>query len=407
MPQIHVIGLGMAETPLPFDIIQRISSADVVACAPRLCACLDDIALPRIHVGSPLSQVGQALRRALDEGKTVAFLASGDPLFFGIGSWLLSQFTQEELVFYPGITSIQAACSRIKRSAHNVPVVSLHGRDALHTLFATLSAARVVAAYTDPANSPDSIAKAVLERGGDHFSMWVCQDMGSESETIECVRLPEAVGRTFSALNVVLLERDSPVELPLHLGMPDETYAATGHPFTKWPVRSAILASLALLPNHIFWDLGASIGTVSLEASILAHKGRVYAVERHEERVRVLREFIHKTGALHIESIKSDIEAALDFLPTPDRVFMGGGVGLTPSMIPAVFNRLARGGRITVACVLLGSLGAVLDMFDQLTVEVSVTEIQSAVSEPLGQDRRLVGRNPVFLVSAQKKSEFS
>ncbi|WP_027185982.1 precorrin-6y C5,15-methyltransferase (decarboxylating) subunit CbiE [Desulfovibrio inopinatus] len=403
MPSLHVIGLGMAETSLSASLAEVVASADVVACAPRLCSCLGKIHVPVIPIGSPLSDVQQAVRQALDEGKTVALLTSGDPLFYGIGNWLLSHFDTSELVFHPAVTAIHAACARIKRPAHDLPVVSLHGRAALPKLFATLARSMAVAVYTDPVNTPNRIAEGVFQRGGDHYSMWVCQDMGAPTETVEHLRLPEAAMRSFSPLNVVVLERDAPPDMALHLGMPDELFVPYGHPFTKWPVRAAVLASLSIAPKHTVWDLGASIGTVSLEASVLAHNGCVCAVERLSERVEVMRDLIRKSGALHIETVVSDVVTAIDALPDPDRIFVGGGAGTQFDVIETALARLPCGGRMTVACVLLGSLSTVLDGFRRKGIQTTVTEIQAAVSEPLGQDRRLVSRNPVFLVTAEKE----
>ena len=59
----------------------------------------------------------------------VILLSRGDPLWFGIGRILLNSFSKEELLFYPGKTSLQLAFSRLKKSWQDVKAVSIHGRE--------------------------------------------------------------------------------------------------------------------------------------------------------------------------------------------------------------------------------------------------------------------------------------
>ena len=62
------------------------------------------------------------------EGKRVVVLASGDPLYFGIGSYLARNMGAENVRIYPNITSVAAAFARLGEPWQDVPLVSLHGR---------------------------------------------------------------------------------------------------------------------------------------------------------------------------------------------------------------------------------------------------------------------------------------
>ena len=59
----------------------------------------------------------------------VIIISRGDPLWYGIGRILINNFSEEELLFYPGKTSLQLAFSRLKKSWQDIQAVSIHGRE--------------------------------------------------------------------------------------------------------------------------------------------------------------------------------------------------------------------------------------------------------------------------------------
>ncbi len=52
--------------------------------------------------------------------KDVILVSRGDPLWYGIGRILINNFSREELIFYPGNTSLQLVFSKLKRSWQNI-----------------------------------------------------------------------------------------------------------------------------------------------------------------------------------------------------------------------------------------------------------------------------------------------
>src|SRR5262249_38300751 len=139
--------------------------------------------------------------------KTVV-LASGDPLYFGIGRTLLTVFAKEELLFLPHLSSVQLAFARLKEPWHDACVVSLHGRP-LHTLLPALQRGEPrLAILTHTENDPAAIARLLCETDcAEQYVLWVCEDLGGASE-----RLTQASPRhwhelRFSPLNVVVLLR--------------------------------------------------------------------------------------------------------------------------------------------------------------------------------------------------------
>ena len=94
---------------------------------------------------------------------------------------------------------------------------------------------------------------------------------------------------------------------------------------------------------------------------------------------------------------------ALDGLPDPDAVFIGGGLGgaRNPNgrILPeAVAARLKPGGRMVAAAALLSTLNTLLDFARERGLRHSVMQIQAAESAPLAGSLTLKPLNPVFLI---------
>jgi len=263
-----------------------------------------------------------------------------------------------------------------------------------------------VCVLTDGVNTPDRIARHLLDRGVDWFRAHVFEDMGTVEEQAHDLSLAACAALDFGPCCTVLLVPQGEVRGP-RTGMPDTFFAAEAGLLTKWPVRAVALAALRVNPADTVWDVGAGSGAMSVECAAVASRGSIWAVERDAARVVCVEENRRRMGAANIEVVHGDAPACLTSLPTPDRVFMGGGLGgisadASCPVLHTVCERLAPGGRVVVACVLLGSLERALGVFRNLGWPAEVVCVQASVSSPLAGDMRLAAFNPVHLVSAAR-----
>jgi len=380
-------------------IVQR---AQVLAGGARLLERFPKHPGRRIVLASPLATALDAVVQAHADGLSVVVLADGDPLFYGIGKRLLELFGPEALRFHPGVTAVQAAAARIGRCLQDTPVVSLHGRSDIGPLLAALARRGEAAVYTDLANSPDRIARTLLEQGLAEARMWVLEDMGSPSEQVRLFSPAEAARETFSALNlvVVVIERE---KRPLAvLGRTDNFYRKREGLITKWPVRACSLAALRLSPTDTLWDVGAGCGSVGIEACALLPYGRVYAVERNHDRSESIRENIRRAGAWQVRLMQGEAPEVLAGLPDPERIFVGGGLGKSSALLPVLCKALKPGGRLVANVVLLSGLNRLLDTLASLGWRREVSTVQASDATPLAGDLRLRAHNPVFIIAADK-----
>ena len=189
------------------------------------------------------------------------------------------------------------------------------------------------------------------------------------------------------------------------LGLPDEAFEQRRPlrgQITKREVRAVSLYLLGIKRDSIVWDIGAGTGSVSIEASLIAHNGAVYAVERDPESIELLCRNTDALGGPNLYVVHDEAPSALKELPAPDSVFVGGSGGSLAGILDASADRLRPGGKIVAN---LATLERTNDTYRQLREKGLIVEL-TAVSASRGREMpdgaiRLEALNPVFVVSAQ------
>ena len=355
-PPIQVVGMGMSAGMLSPAARAALDSAELLIGSAAHLAAFPALAAEKAPYPSPMSGLAAMLNASA--GRQIVLLASGDPLFYGISQTLLRWLPPKHLVFHPNVSSLQAAFARLGRPWQQAQYVSLHGRP-LAGLRAVLHANRCYALLTDRDSSPPAIAQLLVETGFGESTLWVAEDLGTAQEQFRQFQAVELAGAAvgFSPLNVVILEtRGRGGVLPEFPGIPDERFSTGEEPgkglLSKREVRLMILSLLAPRAGDIGWDVGAGCGGVSVEWARWNPQGAVYAVECHPERLKHLginRDRFGVIGNLHI--IPGTAPAALEKLPDPQAVFIGGSSGNLREMLETVWTRLQPGGRLVASAV--------------------------------------------------------
>ncbi|MGE3804832.1 MAG: precorrin-6y C5,15-methyltransferase (decarboxylating) subunit CbiE, partial [Gemmataceae bacterium] len=180
-----VVGIGAdGAAGLSPEARAHVARAELLAGGKRQLDYFLDFAGPRVVLEGDLRQAIAQLQA--NRTQRCVVLASGDPLYFGIGKLLLEHFEGAELQFVPHVSSVQLAFARIKQSWHDARVVSLHGRplDALRAALA--EDAGKIALFTDAHNTPAAIARVLRENDRD-FTLWVCENLGGPEERVRSV----------------------------------------------------------------------------------------------------------------------------------------------------------------------------------------------------------------------------
>ncbi len=405
MIPVQVVGLGMSPadlTPAALDIIR---GAQVLVGGKRLLAYFPDHPAEKLILGKdPENTIGKL--PALARDRRVVIVASGDPNFYGIGPLVVRILGPENVALHPNLTAVQAAAALLKVAWHEARVVSLHGRG-WEALEAALAEPGPLFIYTDPVHTPGAIAQHLLDRGRTQGRLCVLEDLGDAAERLTWLSLEEAAGRTFSPLNMVMLEqgavhKDLSSATPgLHLGMPEEAYAAERGLITKAEVRAVVLARLSLYPGQVLWDVGAGSGSVGLEASLILGKGRILAVEKNPERAAQIAANRDKFGVANLEVICAQAPQCLADLPPPDRVFIGGGGKDLADILREALGRLRPPGLVVITATLLETLEAARRVLLQEHGLVDIVQLQVSRAQPLSEGSYFKALNPVWIVTGQ------
>ena len=407
MKTVSIIGMGLSPDDLTDRHLDLIRNADVLIGGERLLAHFEDIPAEKREISKDLSGLTEFIKTCMQD-RTVVVLASGDPLFYGIGKRLVDDLGAQHVTVYPNISSVAGAFARIKQSWHDAEVISLHGRDREPELKTRLKYTDKVAVLTDPIKNPAWLAAWLLENAAGCFNMCVLEQMGTPAEKLGWYEPIEAAGQHFSTPNVVVLMRrpDRPNRPEnrqwLSMGMPEDSYACRGGLITKSEVRAVSIAKLRLADGQVMWDLGAGSGSVSIESSLLLGNGKLFAVEKEPMRIQQIRMNMKRFGVRNLETIQTELPDGLEGLPDPDRVFVGGGGRKVAEIITAAADRLKRGGRIVVNIVQISSIDVVLRHLKQAGLETEIVQIQISRGKAMPWGERLAAQNPVWIISGEK-----
>lgn len=408
-PQRAVSLIGMGHdgcTGLTSRAINAIARAQVLVGGKRQLGFFPDFRGERLVIERGLDAVIERIVELAEE-KTLAVLASGDPLFFGIGARLMVKLGASQVDVVPQPSCMQLAFARIGQSWEDAAFISLHGR-ALAGVAVQLRNQRKALLLTGGDNTPARIARHLIEYGQLGFQVWLCEDLGGVTERVRALDLATlAMVEDVSPLNVLVLVRTAadfrhPSSLPfLHEDVFAKRMPKRGL-ITKREVRLLCLAELAVRPDSVIWDIGAGSGSVGIEAALLAPRGHVYAIELDPEGVVLCEENARAHGADNVSVILGRAPDALGALPGPDAVFIGGSKGSLTEIMHAALDRLAPGGRLVVNAVTLENAAEAHQALvaRRLTPDVKLVQISRA--EPLAHYQRYVALNPIHIFSVEK-----
>ena len=402
MKTIYVIGAGIeGQEGFSRRALELVAQSELLIGGPRQLALFPDFSGTTMATGDNLAPVVECLAKCT--GSAVV-LASGDPLFFGIGRYLLRNLPDADLEFVPNVSSAQYAFAKIREPWDDAVFVSTQGRG-LKGAVDQIVAHDKVALLTDNVNTPQVIAKELIERGRDGYTAYLCENLGTAEETITHTELKGLLKRPAAALNVLILIKEYEAGgegIGPCMGIPDEDFATVKKLITNEEVRAVSLAKLRLRQDMTLWDVGAGSGSVSIEADHLMPNGRVFAIERNPQCLTFFKENLKKFNSRNITLVAGDAPACLDDLPDPDRVFIGGSGGHLWKILDAADGRLPIGGRVVLNAVTLDTLNAATEFFENAGYELEVTTVNISRTRPLTDYKMFEAYNPVFVLAAVK-----
>lgn len=340
---IYIYSCGIDFFPSA-ELAAYLRQADRVYGSPKLFAKLPEHTAETVSITSQAQKQAEELIRYAKQGKKILVLCSGDSLFHGFGTTILSaaeaaglENSAEFIEIIPNVTAFQALCAKCRIPWHNAKLFTAHSGGTMEIRQITNAQTAIV--YGGTAFTAAAIARelCLFSPSQKNRKAVFAQLLGTEQEKIIEAPLEEISTFSASPTSVLLL---LPFEAPqansaeaflteqrehcLPLGLDNAVYQKENGLITHADCRAVILSRLRLLPQGIFWDLGAGSGSVGLEAAGLTQM-QVYAVEKNELRCSLIKTNQKQLGIANYTAVHGEITECIAHLPPADRIFIGGG----------------------------------------------------------------------------------
>jgi len=391
--KVTLVGIGTgAAGSLTAEGAQALTEADCLIGARRMLALARPDQLTLEAVGP---EKIAAFIRAHGDGRRIAVALSGDTGFYSGAKKLLPLLTGCAVTVLPGISSLSCLCARLGKSYEDVVSVSLHGREG--DICRTVRRHRRVFVLTGGENGLTDVCRRLTEAGLGDTTVSAGENLGASQETITVGPARELAERAFSSLTCALIENPGGGDRPL-FGLPEEAFfRAEGVPMTKSEVRAVALSKLALDPDAVCWDIGAGSGSVTVEMALAARE--VWAVERKEQALAVLKENCRRFHLDNVTVVPGTAPEACLALPAPTHVFLGGSGGEFREIIDLAVAKNPR-VRIVAAAVTLETMGEAARAMAEFA-EAEAVCLNVAKARSLGGYQLMTGQNPVYLYTMQ------
>jgi precorrin-6Y C5,15-methyltransferase (decarboxylating) len=398
-PWLAIIGIGedgLAGLSAPARTL--VETAETLVGGERHLAMVPSGAAERLVWQRPLTDTIGAI--AARRGRRVTVLASGDPLWYGVGAVLARHFPRDEMTILPQPGAFSLAGARLGWAIADCAALSLHARP-LDTLRLHLAPQRRLLLLSEDGATPRAVARLLTELGWGPSRLTVFEHLGGPREAVFSEEARDWGERHTADLNTIALECRTGLEarpLSLLAGLPDDAFEHDGQ-LTKREVRAMTLAALAPLPGETLWDIGAGCGSVAIEWLRATESGAAVAVERNPDRAAMIARNAAALGVPGLQIVVGMAPQALAGLDPPDAIFVGGGIA-GPELLPAVWETLRPGGRLVANVVSLAGERVLLDW--QAAHGGTLTRIAISHAEPLGMQQAWRPQLPVTQLAAAK-----
>ncbi|BEL12071.1 bifunctional cobalt-precorrin-7 (C(5))-methyltransferase/cobalt-precorrin-6B (C(15))-methyltransferase [Actinoplanes sichuanensis] len=371
---VTVVGIGAGGWPdLAGTAQTALAAAEVVFGGSRQLDLLPEtVTARRVRWPSPLVPALPGLFEA-ERGRRVCVLASGDPMLHGIGTTLARVLGPAAITVVPHPSSVSLAAARLGWDLSTTDVVSLVTAP-VETLNRAINPGRRILVLSAGAHTPAAVAGLLAARGHGSAVLTVLEQLGGPAARLITGTAGDWAAPEGDPLNIVAIECDAGPARGMVPGLPDDSYQSDGQ-LTKREVRAITLALLAPAPGELLWDVGAGSGSIGIEWMRAHPSCRAIAVESSADRIATITTNAATLGVPGLRVVHGRAPDALDGLPRPDTIFIGGGL-TRDGVLDRCLTALRPGGRLVANAVTVESEAVVAAAYAKLGGELSRITVQ-------------------------------
>jgi precorrin-6Y C5,15-methyltransferase (decarboxylating) len=351
-PWLSIVGIGEDGLDgLSMAARELLAGADLIVGGRRHLALVASLGRPGLEWEIPFA--ASIPKLLTHRGKQVVALSSGDPFWYGAGAVIAEAVPASEITVVPTPSTFTWAAARLRWRLEDAVTLGLHARPIELLRPHLRNGARLLVLVRDGI-APGEIANYLNAIGFGSSRLTVLEALGGPNEH---VRTSTAAGFAVAdikapvMLAIEAIADNDTVIIPRVSGLPDELFKHDGQ-LTKREIRAITMSTLAPRGGELLWDVGAGSGAIGIEWLLAHPANRAVGIEPREDRLTNARTNARSLGVPHFDLRLGAAPAALNGLPTPDAIFVGGGAS-REGVLDAVWRALPAGGRLVVNSVTL------------------------------------------------------
>lgn len=397
---ISVIGAGPGHfNYYTNQAIETIKEADLVLSSVKVSPDVEALAKEFKLIG--ILEMVEFLKEREDGNLKVAILASGDVGFYSIATTLRNRLPETmKMDLIPGISSMLLMSARCSMGYEDMKLISLHGRE--KSIIPFVSYNRKVFSLTGGKYGVKEILQDLIDNGLTDVEVHVGENLTLENERIHHGKPEELIGKEYDSLSVMIIVNDNYVN---HDILPrEDDYVRGKRPMTKEAIRNLSVEAMEIEKTDVVWDVGAGTGGVTIALSRRAYESTVYAIEKEEEGIRLINENKKKLGAYNVVAVEGNAPEALEGLPKPDKVFLGGTTGQMDEIVSFVLEKNPN-ALIVANAITLETIGETVDCFNKFGLDTETMCANISKAKKLGRYNMMMAENPIYIIKGVAHEE--
>ena len=399
--KVSLVGIGMgAQNTLTLEGKQALDEPQLLIGAKRMTDAVQKPGQAVLHEYRS-DRIVEYIK-AHPEYRTVAIALSGDVGFYS-GAKKLVDLLGEEVQVICGISSVVYFMAKIGLSWDDAKIVSAHGRKC--NLVSLIRHNRKVFSILGTEDGVAALASKLVYYGMGDVTLYVGENLSYENEQIfhdKAANLTEYRG---DALSVVTAYNENTRAFSAVHGICDEEFLRGKAPMAKEEVRTVSLSKLRLGEDSVCYDVGAGTGSVSIEMALRAWNGEVYAIEKKEDALALLKENKQKFAADNLTIVSGTAPEAMTELPVPTHAFIGGSSGNMNAIVKLLLEKNPK-VRIVINCITLETVTEAMNAIRDFDLtDVDIVQLGAARSKSIGRYHMMMGENPIYIISCTGRGE--
>ena len=405
---ISLIGCGPGERRyLTGEAAEAIKNAEIVFGSERL---LNDMKIKGEKYPYYLAE--DIIPVIKEKNRDAAILFSGDSGFYSGASKLYKALKREisssdleaDLKITAGISSISALAAAAGISWDDAYIISLHVKGGAagmaSEIFCAVKSHKKVFALLSGVGDLKELCCLICHSGIKNCRIIAGYRLSYSDEKIFEIDPYETGTEEYAEglYSVFILNESAQAQQTLY-GIKDEEFIRGSVPMTKEEIRAVCISKLALKSDSVFYDIGSGTGSIAVAAASLSCGIKVFAIERKDEAVELIKQNREKFGAYNIDIVKEEAPNGLDSLPAATHAFIGGSGGRLFEILDVLLKINPR-MRIVVTAVSLETIEELLQIKKKYSVENFETlSIQAVRTRQIKEHELLNAENPVWICS--------